>query len=118
MAAFVTVRNQSNDIQNVATRYVNNNLAVHRMIVLRDDCGDNIWGLLPRNETRIWGWTVTHKETGYAAARFDTIAAAVRVAKAADSLGWASTKDAIHANTELVESFKQLVSSEGGILCG
>lgn len=118
MATFITVRNQSNDSQIVAARYANRNLAVHRMIVERKDCGDKVWGLLPRNETRTWGWTVTHKETGYAAARFDTIAAAVRVAKAADSLGWASTKDAIHANTELVESFKQLVSSEGGILCG
>jgi hypothetical protein len=118
MATFITVRNQSNDSQRVAARYVNRNLAVHRMIIKRQDCGDKVWGLLPLSENRVWGWTVTHKETGYAAARFDTIAAAVRVAKQADSLGWASTKDEIKANTELCESFKQFVSSEGGILCG
>ena len=118
MATFITVRNQSNDSKIVAARYANRNLAVHRMIVERKDCGDKVWGLLPRSENRVWGWTITHKQTGYAAARFDTIAAAVRVAKAADSLGWAPTKDAIKANTELVEYFKKLVNSEGGILCG
>ncbi len=119
MARLIIRHNIKGDDYQTATirpRWIGQHLAVHRRIVVREDCG-GIIGQLPLEDNSVLfrPWIVTHIKTGFVAAKFYSLEHAMDAAKRADKMHWKDTEKEIQSDHGLVHSWKQTVFSNLGI---
>jgi hypothetical protein len=80
----ITVNTLDSKAIKIQAHWIGENLAVHREIIIREDCG-GIVGPNP-NKNAVFAWTVTHLNTGLQAGKFNSRSSAISAAKSADSL--------------------------------
>ena len=100
----------------ILARWKGKNLAVHATMVSRGDLDGNM-GPAPKDHPVKQRWRIAHLPTGYSAARFESLSAAVSVAKDFDSLFIHNNKEEIKKDKDLCELFGETVAKKGGILC-
>lgn len=113
--ACITVQTHSFGGVKVSPRWVGDNLAVHSTLI--EDRNDGIpFGQATKNDEVYWHWTITHKPTGFVAARFteSDLKIAMLIAKQFDGLFHHSTKEAVHSDTEFVNEWKSVVAKYKG----
>jgi hypothetical protein len=100
----------------IRPRWIGQHLAVHRRIVVRDDCG-GIIGQLPLEDNSVLfrPWIVTHIKTGFVAGKFYSLDYAMNAARRADKMQWKDTEKEIKSDNGLVKSWKEVVYSNLGI---
>jgi hypothetical protein len=96
-------------------RWKGKNLAVHATMVSRPDLDGNM-GPAPKDFPVEHRWCIAHLPTGYSVARFDSLSAAVSVAKDFDSLFIYNNEEEIKKDKDLCELFRETVVKKGGIL--
>jgi hypothetical protein len=99
----------------VSTRWEGNNLAVHSSLIFREDIEDNI-GQATKNKEEIWHYTITHKATGFSAAKFHIkdLNVALLIAKQFDDLFHYKNKEETEADEEFAKEWKAVVAKYKG----
>jgi hypothetical protein len=111
--ASITV-NTTEGAKKVSIRWKGDNLAVHRLIVKRDDTGTI--GLHPKKDNSIgWPWVITHIATGFYAGRCHSLEDAIKCAKLADCMFGQNTKEEIEENVDLKSFWRKTMNNNNGI---
>ena len=111
----ITIHFDNHQPVKIKPRWIGENLAVHREIIIRLDCG-GIIGQNP-NKDDVFTWTVTHLNTGFRAGIFNSLSAAISAAKMADFyFAGISTKDEATSNYDLCNNWRNTVNQFNGIV--
>jgi hypothetical protein len=112
--ACITVETNRGEIK-VFPRWQGKNLAVHSTVI--EDRNDGVpFGQATKNDEVYWHWTITHKPTGFIAARFtkSDLKVAMLIAKQFDTLFNHKDQEAVTADTEFVNEWKSVVAKYFG----
>lgn len=96
----------------IQTRWNGMNLAVHSIFINKGD----YFGPAGKNDCVHYRWTLTHKNSGFVAARFTNLKTAIKVAKLTDKR-FNKTAEELKNDNEFCDYWRQFVYELNG-LCG
>jgi hypothetical protein len=108
----ITVTRNDHQPVKIQPRWKGENLAVHREIIVRKDCGGIVGQNPYKNEP--FSWTVTHIRSGFSTAIFDSMAEAIGAAKLADFM-FADVKTEEDATDDLRILWRDVLKQFNGI---